>query len=323
MMIEELGPDSMPDNKGRASVREPNMPSSFEADYPAITRWIKEFGHIEIGYDSFMDNFVKALDRGGMPWGGRSEYETIDEALIDLERGIKAFLKEQGLVDEDSHDHPARKTRTFPSPGGKTRKPVAKRPRKAMSRADKDPHRSEDEKKAIKKFEKLEGIAEALRQGADFSTTRLTVIKGLCADAKAAGAFALFLARKIQRRMREKESPKRYRELVNRAVREMKPYLDDPTEDRAERLRSLLREIEAEQDEYEKIRWGLVRHVKSFDLLVVEHALKGVLRPYEAPFWLYHAARDYTGKTDQLIPKSAPMVEDIAGFWRKHFGIKR
>ena len=23
-----------------------------------------------------------------------------------------------------------------------------------------------------------------------------------------------------------------------------------------------------------------------------------------------------------LIPKSAPMVEEIAGFWRKYFGIK-
>src|SRR5262249_36999572 len=81
--------------QGRASAREPKIPSSFEADYPAMTRWIKEFGHIEIGYDSFMGNLVKALDSWGMPWGGRSEYQTIDEALNDLERGIKAFLKEQ------------------------------------------------------------------------------------------------------------------------------------------------------------------------------------------------------------------------------------
>jgi hypothetical protein len=123
--------------------------------------------------------------------------------------------------------------------------------------------------------------------------------------------------------MREKEAPKRYRGLVNRAVREMPPYLDDPTEERMERLRSLFREIEAEQDEYENIPWGVVRNVKSFDLLVVEHALKAILRSYEASFWLYHAARDYTGRTDELIPKSAPMVEDIAGFWRKHLGIKR
>jgi hypothetical protein len=304
-------------------MRESNMPSSFEADYPAVTRWIKEFGHIEIGYDSFTENFVKALDTGGMPWGGRSEYETIDEALIDLERGIKAFLEKEGLDDKMSDDHSTRKTKTPLSRTGQTRKQVAKRPRKATSRAHKDQHRSEEEKKAIKKVEKLEAIAEALRGHERFSITRLTVVKGLCEDAKAAGAFALFLARKIQKRMREKESLKRYRELVNRAVREMKPYLDDPTKERAERLWSLFREIQAEQDEYENIPWGVVRNVKSFDLLVVEHALKAILRPHEASFWLYHAARDYTGKTDVLIPKSAPMVEEIARFWRRHLGIPR
>jgi hypothetical protein len=30
--------------------------------------------------------------------------------------------------------------------------------------------------------------------------------------------------------MREKDAPKRYRQLVNRAVREMKPYLDEPSD---------------------------------------------------------------------------------------------
>jgi hypothetical protein len=186
-----------------------------------------------------------------------------------------------------------------------------------------DQYRSEEEKKLIKKVEKLEAIAEALRRHEHFSITRLTVLKGLCENPQAAGAFALFLARKIQRRMREKDAPKRYRELVNRAVREMKPYLDEPTEERMKRLWSLFHEIEAEQNEYENIPWGVVRNVKSFDLLVVEHALKAVLRPHEASFWLYHAARDFTGKTDELIPKSAPMVDEIARFWRKYLGIKR
>jgi hypothetical protein len=184
-------------------------------------------------------------------------------------------------------------------------------------------HRSEAERKALKKVEKLEEIAEALRRNEYFSITRLTVIKGLCEDPRAAGSFALFLSRKIQRRMREKDAPKRYRELVNRAVREMKPFLDDPTEEKRERLRSLLREIEAEQNDYRNMSWGVVRNVQSFDLLVVEQALKAVLRPSEASFWLYQAARDFTGKTDVLVTGSAPMVEEIARFWRKHFGIKR
>ena len=68
---------------------------------------------------------------------------------------------------------------------------------------------------------------------------------------------------------------------------------------------------------------GVVRNAKSFDFLVVEHALKAMLKSDEASFWLYHAPRDSTGKTDQLVPKSAPMVEEIAGFWRKHLKLKR
>jgi len=282
------------------------MSSSFEADYPTITRWIKESGRIEIGGASFADPFIKAVNRDGMLWGGKREYTTIDEALKDLETGIEASLEEQA--------------RTSPSRASKTR---SKKPRKTKSRADKGQHLSEEDKKLLKKVEKLEGIAPALRRNEIVSVTRLTVVKGLCEDPKAAEAFALFLARKIHKRMREKEAPKRYRELVNRAVREMKPYVDQPTEEREERLWSLFREIEAEQNDYENIPFGVVRNIKSSDLVTVEHALKSVLRPHEAPYWLYHAARDYTGKTDRLIPKSAPMVEEIAGFWRKYLGIKR
>jgi hypothetical protein len=282
------------------------MPSSFEANYPAITRWIKEFGQIEIGGASFADFFVKAVDRDGIQWGGKREYTSIDEALKDLERGIERSLKEQAM--------------TSPSRTGKTR---SKKAHKAKSRAAKGQQLSEEDKKRLKKIEKLEGIAPALRRNEIVSVTRLTIVKGLCEDPKAAEAFALFLARKIQRRMREKDAPKRYRQLVNRAVRELKPYLDEPTEEKKERLWSLLGEIEAEQDEYENIPFGVVRNIKSFDLVTVEHTLKAVVRPHEVTFWLYHAARDFTGKTGELVPKSAPMVEEIAGFWRKYFGIKR
>jgi hypothetical protein len=285
-------------------------PHPFETTYPAITRWVEEFGRVEIGTAGSRDNFVKAIDRDGIPWGGKGEYESIDEALRDMEQGLKSLLEAQG-------PHKRSSARQRPT------KRSAKKARKDPTKAGRDQPLSDDERKVIKKVEKLDGIAEELRRGGHFSITRLTTIKSLCEDPEAAGAFALFLARKIQKRMREEEAPKRYRELVNRAVRELKPYLDDPAEERRERLRSLSREIEAEQDEYENIPWGVVRNVKSFDLLVVEHALKAVLRGDEATFWLYHAARDYTGRTDELVPRSAPMVEEIAGFWRKHFGIKR
>ena len=114
---------------------------------------------------------------------------------------------------------------------------------------------------------------------------------------------------------------------MDRAVKELKPYLTDPTEERRTRLSSLCREMEAEQDEYKKIGWVRVRMLKSKDLVVVEESLKSVLRVHEAPIWAYQAAKDYAERYDArygtgLIPSSAPMVEEIAGFWRKYFGIK-
>jgi hypothetical protein len=64
------------------------------------------------------------------------------------------------------------------------------------------------------------------------------------------------------------------------------------------------------------------------DLLVTEKCVEAVLRPHEAPYWLYEAARDYAersdaGRPDGLTPKSASLVEEIAAFWWKHLGISR
>jgi len=179
----------------------------------------------------------------------------------------------------------------------------------------------------IKKVKKLSETAEALRQGNDFPVTRLTTIKSLCEEPDAAAAFALFLAQRIRTKMRQGKCPERYRELVDRAVKELKPYLTDPTAERKGRLTSLCREMEAQQNEHKKIGWNMVRMLKSKDLVVVEHSLESVLNSYEAPIWAYQAAKDYAERYDSrygsgLIPSSAPMVEEIAGFWRKYFGVK-
>jgi len=64
------------------------MESLFESQFLNITRWVKEFGDIEIGYDRDTDTFIGAIDEGRMVWGGGSRFGTIDEALNQLERGI-------------------------------------------------------------------------------------------------------------------------------------------------------------------------------------------------------------------------------------------
>lgn len=73
------------------------MSQSLEDSYPHISRWVYEHeGIIEIGYyeDSPSNSFVRAIDSGGMLWEGQDSYADLDEALADLDAGVKTTLKE-------------------------------------------------------------------------------------------------------------------------------------------------------------------------------------------------------------------------------------
>lgn len=285
---------------------------SLDDAFPTIVRWASGYGWVEFGIDGLDRPFVRALDEGGTVWEGEAKYGSLDEALGDLEAGLARFMEKQGFVSNATHKDTASPSRK----AVRKVKTVAKKPSKPPANP------------ALKKVKRLLEITEALRKGEDFSITRLTVLKGLCEDRRAAGEFALFLVRKEQKRLKEGEAPDRYRKLVGRAIREMKPYLDDPDDEKKNRLYALLREMQSEQDEHESIAWGSVRLIKSMDLLVAEKCLRAVLRADESPQWLYQAARDYAERYDSrygtgLIPSSAPMVQGIADFWSHYFGVKR
>jgi hypothetical protein len=169
-------------------------------------------------------------------------------------------------------------------------------------------------------------MAEALRRGDDFPITRLTSLKGLCKDPRAAWRFALFLAEHAGEKVAQGRCPERDKALAAQAVSAMKAYMDEPSPERGSRLRSLLREVEAEQDETRRVGWNQVRMISNRDLLVIENALRSIVFIVEAPTWLYQAARDYAERYDPrhgtgLIPASAPMVREIADFWRDFYGI--
>ena len=66
-------------------------------DLPNIARWVQEYGWIEIGQDDMSQSFVRALDEGGLVWEGQEDYATLDAALQDLENGLAAWIREQGL----------------------------------------------------------------------------------------------------------------------------------------------------------------------------------------------------------------------------------
>ena len=287
-------------------------PHPFETTYPAITRWVKEFGRVEIGTAGFTGTFVKAIDRDGMRWGGKGEYGTIDEALQDLEKGIEAFLVGQGQ-DKD------RRPSTTGEDDGQER-------RKSPSRADKDQPRSAKRRRSSRRSRSSTRIAEAASPG--------RALPGHPAD-DAQGPLRGPRGRRGVRPVPGPQDPaggcgrKRPRsatgELVNRAVRELKPYLDDPPRSGGNGSGPCSGRSRRNRTSTRPIPWGVVRNVKSFDLLVVEHALKAVLRGPTRRRSGSTMPPGITpgGRETELIPKSAPMVEDIAGFWRKHLGIKR
>ena len=70
--------------------------SYFEGTYPNITRWLTH-GQIEMGEVLYSDSFIRAIDEGGVVWEGETEYETIDQCLQDLERGLEDIIQDFGL----------------------------------------------------------------------------------------------------------------------------------------------------------------------------------------------------------------------------------
>ena len=261
-----------------------------------------------------------------MAWEGSDEYGSLDEALRAMEGGIAAWLDEHR--PERRRGGGARKKPLAVSP--ETTKPRKKTPPK-VTRPKSDHQVKADgalrvPRAVVEKVRKFAEIDEALRRGERFEITRLTSLKGLCKDPRAARSFAIFLAVHARKKALEKKAPERVEQLMARAITEMKAFLDDPDKGQEERLYPLLREMEQEQDEYKRISWGMVRIVHSMELVVVENALRSILREIEAPTWLYQAARDYAERYDSrhgtgLIPSSAPMVQEIADFWRDFYSL--
>ena len=181
----------------------------------------------------------------------------------------------------------------------------------------------------LKRLRTLTQIAADLRQGKDYNITRLTMLKSLCSDQNAAAQFALYIAKKTQQAMKrpgrsESKTKQRYLRLVGSAVRRMTKHLKEGTTETKSSLDDVHSEIQSVQNKYECQRWGAVRIIKSMELLVVETALECVLYPWASADLGYRLARQYAERYDSrygtgLIPESAPMVEDIAEFWGKHF----
>jgi len=277
----------------------------FDVSFPNITLWVQGCGTVEIGNDSSTASFIRALDEGGVVLSGKSRYKSLDDALQDLEKGLGQILVDLGLgVQPSTKSRESARRSTSKQNQGKRQK-------------------TPSEPTLPKQVQKLEEIIEAIRGKEIVQVARLTVVKKLCEKEAAARAFAMFLAQEALGRLREKRSNERYVELADQAIKEVESFLDDPTDVRSQQLRSLLREIQAEQNEYVSIKWSAVRNIKSWDLLIVENTLRSILNRDETPRWLYQAARDYVGGSIEFEKKSLPQVEDITQFWERYFTVKR
>jgi hypothetical protein len=74
-----------------------SLPKSFEDRYPNISRWVnRENGIIEIGWrdNGYTSAFVRASETGGIFWEGEDEYDSMDDALLDLEGGVQICMRE-------------------------------------------------------------------------------------------------------------------------------------------------------------------------------------------------------------------------------------
>ena len=194
----------------------------FDVSFPNITLWVQGCGTVEIGYDSSTNSFIRALDEGGMVWSGNKSYKSLDDALQHLEKGLGQILLDLGLGAQ---------------PSAKSRQSA----RRSTSKQNQAKRQKTPSEPALpKQVQKLEEIVEAIEGKEIVQVTRLTVVKKLCENPDAAGDFAMFLAQRARGRLSEKHGNERYVQLADRAIREMKTYLNHPTEDCEKRLRSLL-----------------------------------------------------------------------------------
>jgi len=84
-------------NGGGGAAGEPQASSPVERAYPHVVRWVTTHGWIEIGQDDWSRSFVRALDVGGLVWEGDSSYQSVDDALQDLETGLAEWMRQQAI----------------------------------------------------------------------------------------------------------------------------------------------------------------------------------------------------------------------------------
>jgi len=64
--------------------------------FPAVAKWVRGHGHIEIGDQEMFGFVVRALDYGGLVFED-DRPDTLAEAMAALEKGLRKWFEEQGV----------------------------------------------------------------------------------------------------------------------------------------------------------------------------------------------------------------------------------
>ncbi len=70
-----------------------------EEMFPAIARWVRGYGHIEIGDQEMFGFVVRALDYGGLIFED-DKPDTLAEAMAALEKGLAEYFEREGIEIE-------------------------------------------------------------------------------------------------------------------------------------------------------------------------------------------------------------------------------
>jgi hypothetical protein len=74
--------------------------AAVEQLFPAIAKWVRGYGHIEIGDQEMFGFVARALDYGNLAFED-DRPDTLAEALASLERGLAEYFKREGIELEE------------------------------------------------------------------------------------------------------------------------------------------------------------------------------------------------------------------------------
>jgi hypothetical protein len=81
----------------RGMVKPTAEQQAVEKLFPAIARWVRGYGHIEIGDQEMFGFVARALDYGNLAFED-DKPDTLAEALAALEKGLRKWFDEQGIA---------------------------------------------------------------------------------------------------------------------------------------------------------------------------------------------------------------------------------